>query len=158
MTDRCDDVRERAFLGRAEAGDAEHVAACATCGDVTPVLGELAATFAAHRVAEPTPGLDVRVAAKARPLLLARRRHAARRQIAAALVAALVPLPLIVVLDVWALRVMYDVLRWLLPEPLSLYLIVNYAAVLALLGTLTYGAIPLLAERQARSRPEVLHG
>ena len=38
----------------------------------------------------------------------------------------------------------------LLPRPLSFYLVVNYAAVLALLGALTYGAIPLLAERQAR--------
>jgi hypothetical protein len=39
-----------------------------------------------------------------------------------------------------------------------LYLVVNYAAVLALLGALTYGAIPLLAERQARGRHEALHG
>ena len=158
MTPICDDVRERSFLGRATCEDAEHVAACEACRDVAPVLGDLATAFGAHTVAAPTAGLDVRVLTEARPLLLARRRHAARRPLAAALVAALVPLPLIVALDVWALHAMYDVLRRLLPEPVSLYLIVNYAAVLALLGTLTYGAIPLLAERQARSRPEVLHG
>jgi hypothetical protein len=45
-----------------------------------------------------------------------------------------------------------------LPAGLSFYLVVNYAAVLALLGALTYGSIPLLAERQARGSNEALHG
>jgi hypothetical protein len=35
-----------------------------------------------------------------------------------------------------------------LPEPLSLYLVVNHAALLALLLALTYGSIPLLAARR----------
>ena len=60
--------------------------------------------------------------------------------------------------DVWALQAIYGGLTRLLPAALSLYLVVNYAAVLALLGALTYGAIPLLAERQARGRHEALHG
>jgi hypothetical protein len=63
-----------------------------------------------------------------------------------------------VAVDLWALQAIYEGLRHLLPEPLSFYLVVNYAAVLALLGALTYGAIPLLAERQARGYNEALHG
>lgn len=38
------------------------------------------------------------------------------------------------------------------------YLVAHYIALLALLGALTYGAVPLLAEPQARGRQEVLHG
>jgi hypothetical protein len=61
-------------------------------------------------------------------------------------------------IDVWALGTIYAWLARLLPPALSLYLVVNYAAVLALLGALTYGAIPLLAERQARGLREAPHG
>ena len=71
---------------------------------------------------------------------------------------ALLPLPLIVMIDLWALQAIYDGLSRLLPATISFYLVANYAAVLALLGALTYGAIPLLAERQARGRHEALHG
>lgn len=158
MTSHCDDVRARRFLGRPAPGDAEHLSACAACRELAPVFADLAAAFAGHVVSPPAPGLGDRVRAEARPLLAARRRHAARRPLAAALAAALLPLPLIVALDVWALHLIYDGLRRLLPEPLSLYLVVNYAAVLALLGALTYGAIPLLAERQARGHTEAFHG
>lgn len=158
MTPLCDDVRERRFLGRAAEGDEAHLAECAACRDDAAALASLASAFASHAVPSPSPVLGERVRAGAQPLLAARRRHAARRPLAAALAAALLPLPLIVALDVWALHLIYDALRRLLPEPLSFYLVVNYAAVLALLGALTYGAIPLLAERQARGYHEALHG
>lgn len=158
MTSGCDDVRERGFLGRSAAGDAAHVAACTGCGDALAHLAPLAAAFGANRVGAPSPGLEARVLAATRPLLAARRRHAARRALAAALAAALLPLPFIVMIDLWALRAIYEGLARLLPASVSLYLVVNYAAVLALLGTLTYGAIPLLAERQARGRNEAVHG
>jgi len=92
------------------------------------------------------------------PLLAAKRRHATRHVLVAAVAAALLPLPLILMIDIWALGAIYGGLTRLLPPALSFYLVVNYAAVLALLGTLTYGAIPLLAERQARSQREALHG
>jgi len=59
--------------------------------------------------------------------------------------------------DVWAMQAIYGVLTRLLPPTLSFYLVVNYAAVLALLGALTYGAIPLLAEHQARGRHDALY-
>lgn len=158
MTPTCDDVRERRFLGRSEDGDEAHLADCPACGGDAAALGALAAAFASHAVPSPAPALGERVRTEAAPLLAARRRHAARRPLAAALAVALLPLPLIVALDAWALHLIYDALRRLLPEPLSFYLVANYAAVLALLGALTYGAIPLLAERQARGYHEAIHG
>ncbi len=158
MSTTCADVRERRLLGRELAGDAEHVAGCAACRVAVAALADLAAAFASHSVPAPSARLAERVRAEVRPLLAARRRHAARRALVAAVIAALVPLPLIVLVDAWALHLIYDGLSRLLPERLSFYLVVNYAAVLALLGAVTYGAVPLLAERQARGRHEALHG
>lgn len=158
MRAACDDVRARRFLGRVAPGDDAHVAACSECGAIAPELAALQAGFARHAVLPPAPELEDRIRADARPLLAARRRHAARRSLVAALAAALLPLPLILAVDLWALQAIYETLRRLLPEALSLYLVVNYAAVLALLGALTYGAIPVLAERQARGYNEALHG
>lgn len=158
MTPRCEDVRERRVRGLATPDDAAHVDACATCGAEREPLAALATAFAAHRTSPPSPALEARVLHAAAPILAARRRHAARWSVAAAVAAAFLPLPLIVVVDVWALQLIYDGLSRLLPPALSFYLVMNYAAVLALLGTLTYGAIPLLAERQARGRHEVVHG
>lgn len=158
VTFTCDDVRERRFLGRATPVDDTHVAGCDACRQDAVELGRLAAAFAAEHVTEPSPALGTRVLAMAAPLLAARRRHAARRSLAAAVAAALLPLPLILAIDFWALQAIYAGLSRLLPATLSFYLVVNYAAVLALLGTLTYGAIPLLAERQARGRHEALYG
>jgi hypothetical protein len=154
----CDEVRERRLLGGGTAADAAHVASCAVCGAETARIDGVTAAFAADRVSPPSPLLAARVLAAARPLLDARRRHAARRAVAAAVAAALIPLPLIVLIDVWALGAIYGWLARVLPPALSLYLVINYAAVLALLGALTYGAIPLLAERQARGLREATHG
>ena len=43
------------------------------------------------------------------------------------------------------------------PAALSLYFVLNYTTLLAVLLTLAYGAVPLLAERQARLRREERH-
>jgi hypothetical protein len=158
MTAVCDDVRARRLFGRPEPGDEAHLAGCDACAAAASALGRVRTAFAADPTAPPSPMLAPRVLAAARPVLAARRRHAARRALAAALVAALLPLPLIVAVDVWALQMIYGGLSRFLSPTVSLYLVMNYAAVLALLGTLTYGAIPFLAERQARGRYEALHG
>jgi len=47
-------------------------------------------------------------------------------------------------------RAIYTLLGSVLPHGLTLYLVVNQAVLLALLLTLTYGAVPFLAARQAR--------
>lgn len=157
MTD-CDAVRERRFLGRPLAEDETHAATCPGCGPELDALAQVAAALVADVSPTPTPTLAPRVRLAVRPLLATRRRYAARHAIAAAVAAALLPLPLIVCFDVWALAAIHGALTRLLPAGLSLYLVVNYAAVLALLGALTYGAIPLLAERQARVFREASHG
>jgi len=154
----CDEVRERRLLGAGTPADAAHAASCDACRVDDAALTRVAAVFAADRLEPPAPALGARVLAATRPILVAKRRHAARRAIAAAVAAALVPLPLILLIDVWALGAIYGWLSRLLPPALSFYLVVNYAAVLALLGALTYGAIPLLAERQARGLREAPNG
>ena len=154
----CDEVRERRLLGAGTPADAAHAATCDACRAADAAMTRVGALFAADRLEAPAPALGARVLAAARPLLVAKRRHAARRAIAAAVAAALVPLPLILLIDVWALGTIYGWLSRLLPPALSFYLVVNYAAVLALLGALTYGAIPLLAERQARGLREATDG
>jgi len=154
----CDEIRARRVLGRAEPADAAHLAACAECRGETATVGRLAAAFGAYEIPAPDPRLAASVATAVRPVLAARRRYAARRALASAVAAALLPLPLILVVDAWALQAIYHGLARLLPPTLSFYLVLNYAAVLALLGALTYGAIPLLAERQARNRHEASYG
>ena len=158
MTSRCDEVRERCFLGAVLREDAAHLASCEECRTAAAALGRLTLTLTADPVTPPSPVLRSQILAAATPLLAAKRRHAARHALAAAIAAALLPLPLILMIDVWALGAIYSGLTRLLPPALSFYLVVNYAAVLALLGALTYGAIPLLTERQARGRHEALHG
>jgi hypothetical protein len=44
-----------------------------------------------------------------------------------------------------------------LPGALSTFVVANYAILLALLLALTYGAVPILAERQARGQREEIH-
>ena len=63
-------------------------------------------------------------------------------------------LNLIRFLDFYLMRAMYGVLDALLPRALSLYVVFNYAATLTLLLALTYGMIPIVAERQMRLRRE----
>jgi hypothetical protein len=58
----------------------------------------------------------------------------------------------ILFLDVQALRAAYALLRSVLPDGLSLYVVFNQAATVTLLLALSYAAIPILAERQVRLR------
>lgn len=157
MTD-CTTVRERRLLDE-PLGDAlrAHVATCAACAADAPLVGALGRMLAADLPAEPPPGLHARVAAAAAPLLAARVRRPPHRAVVRAIVAALLPLPLVVLVDAWALRAIYGALTRVLPESLSFYLVVNHAALLALLCGLTYAAIALLAEHQHRPGREVLH-
>jgi hypothetical protein len=67
------------------------------------------------------------------------------------------PLPAVLLLNVYLVRAAHAVLSTILPEAVSLYLVVNYTALLALLLTLAYGAIPLLSDRQLRLRREESH-
>ena len=135
--------------GRAlDAGSASHLAACPRCS------AEQAAVRALAAYAVPAPPSPAGVLATAAPLLALRARRAGWRALGRAVAAALVPLPLIVFLDFYLVRAAYGVLDAVLPRALSLYVVFNYAATLALLLALTYGMIPIVAERQMRLRRE----
>jgi hypothetical protein len=152
----CDDSLTALLFGdpAAEA----HVAACARCraerADVERARGLLAA--APEPV--PPPGLAGRVLRAAAPLLARNARRATWPAVARALAAALVPLPLIAFFDWQIVRTAHAVLSRVLPDALSFYLVFNYTATLVLLLALTYAAVPILVERQARLRHQESHG
>jgi len=154
----CDDVLATLLLGQPLDAAAEaHVDACDRCSAEAPVVRTLAEGLAAFAPSPPAPGLSAAVLRVARPLLREARR-ARWAAVARALAAALVPLPLIVLLDATIVRALRSALAVVLPSGLSTYLAFNYAALLALLLSITYAAVPLLVERQARGRWMESHG
>ena len=64
------------------------------------------------------------------------------------------PLPLVLLVDVYLVRAAYGMLQTLLPRVLSFYVVFNYAATLTLLLAITYAMVPIVAERQLRLRRE----
>jgi hypothetical protein len=136
----CDDVLSAIMLGLPLPPDgASHIEGCARCRAEAALAREVAATFTAA----------------AEPLLAARRR---RRRVDWPLVlravgAALLPLPLILLVDVALVGVAYQLLASVLPQALTTYLVANLATTLALLLALTYAAVPLLAARQHAAHP-----
>jgi len=150
----CQDVLTALLLGEADTTALVHVRTCARCRAEEAAMHALAAQLAADTGPTPPPSLAPRVLAAAAPLLARNARRAAWRTtwpaVARALAAALLPLPAILVFDVALVRAIYALLGAVLPHGLSLYLVVNHAALLVLLLSLTYGAVPVLAARQAR--------
>jgi len=154
----CDDVLATLLLGRPLDAAAEaHVRACDRCAAEAPVVGRVAGALATFAPPPPGPGLGAAVLRAARPVLRQARR-ARWAAVARALAASLVPLPLIVLLDAAIVRALRSALAVVLPSGLSTYLAFNYAALLALLLAITYAAVPLLVERQARGRWMESHG
>jgi hypothetical protein len=152
----CDDVLAALLAGgRLEAERAAHAAACARCREDAALVPALAQALAGE--VAPRPGLSARVVAAAAPVLARHAARARRRRLLAALAAALVPLPLVLALDAALVRGLYALLSAVLPAALSAWVVSSYAALLALLLAVTYGAVPVLAERQARRGPEELH-
>jgi len=83
----------------------------------------------------------------ARPCLAAHARRDYRRRLSFALVAALVPLPIIAVYDRAVLGWLYGIADAVLPTPLATLAVGGYAATTSLLLALTYAAIPVLVDR-----------
>jgi hypothetical protein len=150
----CDDVLETLFLARdLDPAARAHVAECARCRAEVAALGKVATTLRAAITPEPPPGLRRCTLSAAAPLLAERAAalaHGYRRRLAQAVVAALLPLPAVLVLDAWAVRALHGLLSALLPGPVSAYLAFNFAALVALAIAMTYAAVPVLADRQIR--------
>jgi hypothetical protein len=154
----CDDVLAALLLGDSSAGDtAAHVRDCARCRDDEGLVLRLRQALAADARQTLAPGLSTRALAAAAPLLARNARRSAWRRLGRAVAAAVVPLPFILALDAWVVRTAYHLLSLVLPGALSIFVAANYAALLALLLALTYGAVPILAERQGL-RFEESHG
>ena len=103
----------------------------------------------------PTPArLLARTLETAAPLLAAHARHAEARAWLRPLAVALLPLPVLVVANVVAVRLLHALLSIVLPDVVSTYLTAQYALTVLLLLGLTYAAVPLLADRQSRAALE----
>lgn len=152
-----------AALARGEPLDAAceaHRASCAECAALADGLADVGRAVGALSPVEPPPDLDARVLLAAAPLLAENARAAAvartrslgafdGRRLAHALLPAILVFPLLVVADAWLLRFVHETLAGFLPRALSTWFVLSYAALLAALGCLVFGAIPLLVERQA---------
>jgi hypothetical protein len=93
----------------------------------------------------------------ARSILAQRARRVYRRRVAAALAAACVPLPFVVVYARALLGWLHDGLALILPAPLPDVAVASYAATTALLVAVTFAAIPVLVELAMRG-PRAAHG
>jgi len=148
----CDDVRLALTLGSTlDRTLAAHLAGCDVCRVAAPAARALSAALAADATPLPPPGLSARVLRAAAVPLAAHARRVARPDwwtVGRAVAVALLPLPLVVWFDALLVRGAYRVLTLVLPDALGLYLVGSYAVVLALLLSLTYAAVPLLAARQ----------
>lgn len=145
----CDDVLERLLLEKdLDETAADHVRGCPRCGRDSAVVDSLRRQLAAGRPPEPSPALLGRIMSSARPILARNRRRAIWLLVARAVGAALLPLPLILLVDAYVLGEIHRLLSLVLPRTLTLYLVAGQASLIALLLAITYGAIPLLAERQ----------
>jgi hypothetical protein len=118
---------------------------------------ELRALLGPLDVPEPPRDLIPRTLAAAAPLLAARAERATWRAWLRPLLMALLPLPAILAVDVAGVRALHGLLSIVLPDAVSTYLVGQYALVLAFLLALAYGAVPLVAERQARALLEESH-
>jgi hypothetical protein len=85
--------------------------------------------------------------AASRPILATHARREYRRRVSLALVAALIPLPIIAMYDRILLGWLYEIADTLLPSPIATLAVGGYAATTSLLLALTYAAIPVLVDR-----------
>jgi hypothetical protein len=158
MTDptiSCDDALADLFLEEArDEATRVHLATWARCREYARLIGTVTQVLAASPVPEPPPGLTARVLRAVGPLL---GRRAAWPALGRAVAAALVPLPIILWINWLVVSTADRLLSAVLPSALSTFVVVNYAILVALLLALTYGAVPILAERQARGRREEIH-
>jgi hypothetical protein len=129
----------------------DHLTDCEECSrdGVTPE--SLAALESALRVEDPPADdrLVARTLMAAGPLLKSRARFAYRRRVAMALAAALVPLPVVVIYSRWLFGLMHSGLELLFPSGVADVLVGGYAICLLLVISLTFAAIPILADRKS---------
>ena len=128
---------------------AQHAADCDECREATPPLGDIVRTLSSYATSIDAAALSRRVLAALRPELTRLASIWFWRRLARGLLAALVPLPLIVLFDAYVLSNVYEWVSGLLPTVVATYLVASYGALLFLLFGATYAAIPLVLARDA---------
>lgn len=117
------------------------------CAECRAHAAAVAAVLERSAVPVDAAQLSALAVARVQPQLVAHARVTFWRRLAVVLVVALIPLPLIVAADLWALGWLYAVASAWLPALIATYLVVSYGAtVMVLLGSV-YAAIPLLLAR-----------
>jgi hypothetical protein len=129
-----------------------HAADCDACQRAPLPVERLADVLAAGAVGVDPTRLSQLALARVRAELEWCARRAFWRRVAVGMLLSLVPLPAVLAYDAYVLRLAYDLVCVLLPAGLAAYLVLSYAASLALLFALTYAAIPLLVERSGPPR------
>jgi hypothetical protein len=131
----------------------EHVAECEQCRNDRPDVAPLSDTLRADTVALDTSLLSRSTLESLRPELARRAAAVFRRRVATGLIAALIPLPAVLLFDAYVLRSLFRLVSLLIPTTLAAYMVISYAVFLLLMTALVYGAIPLLVERQIGAQP-----
>ena len=136
---------------RGAAAIRDHVRDCDECGEL-PAIALARALDGAARP-QPNPGLAARTAAVCAAELETVRRASFWPRVARSLLPALIPLPLVLAYQAWALGWLHDLLRLLFADGVATWVVGSYAAFLALLFAATYAAIPVLLDRSGRRQP-----
>lgn len=151
----CDEIREIIFLGgQLDAAGQTHVRECDMCRHQVDALRVVTGMLASDTLPGPPPALTARVLERARPVLALHARTprpvASSSRLPWAIVAAVGLLPIVLIFDAYVLSTIHALLSMIIPAPLSTYIVFNLGALVVLLVTLAYGAVPLLADRQTR--------
>lgn len=125
----------------------DHAADCADCVKSPLPLGGIEPLLA-NEVDLDAAALSRQVLERLRPELSGLAADVFRRRVAAGLLVALAPLPLVLAFNAYLLSALYALAALIVPSGLAAYLVFSYAAAVLLLLAATYGSIPLLVAKQ----------
>ena len=124
-----------------------HAAECGDCAGTQPPLAAIAAVLDADVRELDAAQLSASTMARLAPALQARADALFWRRFTRALVAGLVPLPLVIALNAWLLPQLYELAAGWVPAIVAAYLVFGYGVSLLVLIAGSYAAIPLLLAR-----------
>jgi|SRR4051812_19931459 hypothetical protein len=125
------------------------------CGECGAQASAVAALLACSTAPVDAARLSRLVLARSHTELEARARAVFWQRLIVVLIVALIPLPLVVAADLWALGWVYALASAWLPAIVATYLVISYGAtVIVLLGSV-YAAIPLLLAWPVRASEPV---
>jgi hypothetical protein len=131
---------------------AAHARECEDCRASAPPLAELSSMLDANRAEVDAAALSQLALARVAPELRARADVTFWRRLVPALVAALLPLPVVLAADVWLLGRLYELAATWLPSSVAAYIVISYAASALVVVGAAYAAIPLLIARPVAAR------